>query len=86
MESKTWLSPPTGPIDSLQMLLDQADYFSLGAPGAALAVLSELVRALSNWRAVALSPEVGLTRQELDDFAPAFEHEAAQAAHNALAQ
>lgn len=84
-ESKTWLSPQTGPIDSLQMLLDHADYFSLGAPGAALAVLTEVMTALSNWKAVAMSPAVGLTRKELDDFAPAFEHEAAQAAHDALA-
>jgi len=84
-ESKTWLSPQTGPIDSLQMLLDHADYFSLGAPGAALSALGEVVTALSNWKAVAMSPEVGLTRKELDDFAPAFEHEAAQAARDALA-
>lgn len=83
-ESKTWLSPQTGPIDSLQMLLDQADYFGLSAPGAALDVLREVVNAVSNWRAVAMAPAVGLTREELDDFAPAFEHEAAQAARNAL--
>ena len=85
-ESKTWLSPQTGPIDSLQMLLDHANYFSLGAPDAALAILSEVVRAVSNWKAVAMAPEVGLTRKELDDFAPAFEHEASQAARKALAR
>ena len=84
-ESKTWLSPQTGPIDSLQMLLDHADYFSLGAPGAALQVLNEVVTAVSKWKAVAMSPAVGLTRKELDDFAPAFEHVAAQAAGDALA-
>lgn len=84
-ESKTWLSPQTGPIDSLQMLLDHANYFSLGSPGAALQVLSEVMAAVSNWKAVALTPEVGLTRKELDDFSPAFEHEASQAARAALA-
>ncbi|MDD2882865.1 MAG: hypothetical protein PHQ58_20835 [Rhodoferax sp.] len=57
----------------------------LGAPGAALQVLSEVMAAFSNWKALAMSPEAGLTRKELDDFAPAFEHEAAQAARNALA-
>ena len=84
-ESKTWLSPQTGPIDSLQMLLDHANYFSLGAPDAALEVLGEVMDAVSNWKTVAMAPEVGLTRKELDDFAPAFEHEAAQAARDALA-
>lgn len=84
-ESKTWLSPQTGPIDSLQMLLDLANYFSLGSPDAALQVLSEVMAAVSNWKAVAMTPEVGLTRKELDDFAPAFEHAASQAAHDALA-
>ena len=83
-ESKTWLSPETGPIDSLQMLLAHADYFGLGAPGVALQVLAEVMDAVSNWRAVATSPEVGLTRQELEEFAPAFEHEATQAAREAL--
>jgi serine/threonine-protein kinase HipA len=84
-ESKTWLSPQTGPIDSLQMLLDLANYFGLGSPDAALQVLSEVMAAVSNWKAVAMTPEVGLTRKELDDFAPAFEHAASQAAHDALA-
>ena len=85
-ESKTWLSPQAGPIDSLQMLLDHANYFSLGAPDAALEVLGEVMDAVSNWKAVAMAPEVGLTREELDDFAPAFEHEASQAARDALAR
>ncbi len=83
-ESKTWLSPETGPIESLQMLLEHANYFGLGAPAAALEVLRDVVSALSNWKAVAMAPEVGLKREELDDFAPAFEHEAALAARNAL--
>jgi serine/threonine-protein kinase HipA len=83
-ESKTWLSPETGPIESLQMLLEHANYFGLGAPAAALEVLREVVHALANWRAVAMAPQVGLKREALDDFAPAFEHEAAVAARKAL--
>jgi len=66
------------------MLLAHADYFGLSAPGAARQVLAEVMDAVSNWRAVATSPEVGLTRQELEEFAPAFEHEATQAAREAL--
>ena len=83
-ESKTWLSPDAGPIDSLKMLLDGAPYFGLGAPGSALAVLGAVVKAVANWKAVATSTEVGLRRDELDDFAPAFEHQAARDAHRSL--
>lgn len=82
-ESKTWLSADTGPIDSVQMLLDQAGYFSL-SPAHALDVLREVQHAVAGWRAEATAPEVGLSRSELDDFAPAFEHEAAEAARVAL--
>ena len=59
-ESRTWLSPETGPIESLQMLLDNANYFGLGAPVAALEVLREVVSALSNWRVVAFEHEAAL--------------------------
>lgn len=83
-ESKTWLSSETGPIDSLQMLLEHAAYFSLGAPGAAQAVLAEVVAAVSDWRALAVAPDIGMTRQDLDDFTLAFEHEALQHAREAL--
>ncbi len=83
-ESKTWLSPETGPIDSLHMLLAQANYVALGAPGAALKIVSEVMTAVCNWRAVATAPEVGLGRDEMEDFAPAFEHEATAAARTAL--
>ena len=84
-ESKTWLSPDTGPIRSLPMLLEHAGHFGLAAPSAALGILREILSALSDWRAVALSPEVGLQQEELDDFAPAFEHEAAEGARRMLA-
>ncbi len=84
-ESMTWLSPDTGPIQSLTMLLDHADHFGLVAPSAALGILREVLSAVSDWRAVALSPEVGLQQGDLDDFAPAFEHEAAESARRQLA-
>lgn len=83
-ESKTWLSMETGPIDSLQMLLAHADYFGLGAPGAAQAVLAEVVAAVSDWRRTAVAPDVGMTRRDLDDFSPAFEHQALEDARKAL--
>jgi serine/threonine-protein kinase HipA len=78
-ESKTWLSEDTGPIDSVKMLLDKAAYFYLDQ-AQAFSILAEVYAAVTDWRQVALSKEVGLTQNELEDFAPAFEHEAMDAA------
>jgi serine/threonine-protein kinase HipA len=77
-ESKTWLSEQDGPITDVQMLLARAAYFALDTDQA-LAILAEVHAAVSNWRQLALSPEVGLRSAELDDFAPAFEHEQMEA-------
>ncbi|MFO1509792.1 MAG: type II toxin-antitoxin system HipA family toxin [Steroidobacteraceae bacterium] len=73
-ESKTWLSEEDGPVTDVPMLLARAPYFGLERDQA-LAVLGEVHVAVSNWRRVALGAEVGLRASELDDFAPAFEHE-----------
>lgn len=83
-ESKTWLSMETGPIDSVAMLLAHAGHFGLGDPSAARTVLADVVDAVSQWRTLALSADIGLTRPELDDFAPAFEHAALDEARAAL--
>lgn len=48
--------------------------------GGEISGLGEVHAAISNWRQVALSPEIGLRAAELDDFAPAFEHEQMQLA------
>ena len=71
-ESKTWLSEESGPIDSVQQLLAKAAYFYLDQTQAH-AILTEVQAAVADWRRVALSREVGLPRNELADFAPAFE-------------
>lgn len=72
-ESKTWLSEQDGPITDVAMLLARADYFGLDATQA-LAVLGEVVAAVRQWRPLAQAPAVGLRADELDGFAPAFEH------------
>jgi serine/threonine-protein kinase HipA len=82
-ESKTWLSEQDGPITDLAMLLNRSTYFSLSRDEA-LNVLAEVHAAVSNWRDLALSPEVGLRREELEGFAPAFEHEQMDAAQSLL--
>jgi serine/threonine-protein kinase HipA len=72
-ESKTWLSEDTGPITSIETLLEKAAYFHLAEPEA-LAVVAEVHRAVTGWRCLAMSAEVGLTAAEVEEFAPAFEH------------
>lgn len=82
-ESKTWLSEQDGPVTDLEMLLARCDFFALNREQA-LVVLADVCTAVSDWRRVALSPEVGLTELELDDFAPAFEHDQCEAARGLL--
>ncbi|MFT3804268.1 MAG: HipA domain-containing protein [Burkholderiaceae bacterium] len=78
-ESKTWLSEQDGPITDLKMLLARAPYFALDS-AQALGALADVHAAISNWRRLATSAEVGLRPAELEDFAPAFEHEQTKAA------
>jgi serine/threonine-protein kinase HipA len=84
-ESKTWLSEQDGPITDVRMLLARAEYFALDADQA-LTILAEVHTAVSHWRQLALSPEVGLRAPELEDFAPAFEHAQMKAASVLLGQ
>jgi serine/threonine-protein kinase HipA len=83
-ESKTWLSEQDGPITDVGMLLARASYFALDE-ARARAVLGEVHAAVAHWRRIALSPAVGLRAAELDDFAPAFEHEQMEATAALLA-
>ena len=78
-ESKTWLSEDTGPVTSLEMLLDYSEYFAL-ARSEARAEAASMAAKLKQWRKVATSRDVGLTEREIAAFEPAFEHEAAEAA------
>lgn len=49
-------------------------YFSL-TPALAPAALADVVKSLSDWQMVARHATLGLPSHELDDVAPAFEHE-----------
>lgn len=73
-ESKTWLSEEDGPITDMHMLLARAAYFALNQQQAR-AIMAEVHAAVATWRKAALSTEVGLRTNELDDFAAAFEHD-----------
>lgn len=82
-ESKTWLTPESGPIDRLEMLLGGAAYFSLTSTQA-MEVLSQVLNAVESWRTVAVSPAIGMQSRELANFENAFEHEAVEHARKAL--
>lgn len=82
-ESKTWLSEQDGPVTDVAMLIARSAYFALSQKDA-LATLAEVHGAVSSWRRVACGSEVGLQPAELDDFAPAFEHEQVSAASRML--
>lgn len=78
-ESKTWLSEDTGPITSLTQLLDAADRFGYARADAEREA-ARIGAVVATWREVATSSVVGLAEHELASFAPAFEHEAVDAA------
>jgi serine/threonine-protein kinase HipA len=70
-ESKTWLSEDSGPITSIQQLLDQAARFELSDPQAQ-SIVEEVGSVVRQWKDVASLLEVGLRPNELNDFRPAF--------------
>jgi serine/threonine-protein kinase HipA len=74
-ESKTWLSEDSGPIQSIEQLLNHADRFELSPPQARC-ILAEVATAVKQWKDVATTPEVGLVASEIADFKPAFERKA----------
>lgn len=73
-ELKLWLDEDYGPVDSITAIVDRASYFWLDA-AAARRVLRDVYAAVMGWRQVATSAEVGMSLQDLEDFAPAFENE-----------
>jgi serine/threonine-protein kinase HipA len=72
-ESKTWLSEDIGPIVSIDDLIAVAKRFQLDEDEATQ-VLAQVVAALASWRNVAQSHAIGMSFDELDAFADAFEH------------
>jgi serine/threonine-protein kinase HipA len=82
-ELKLWLDEASGPVDSIAAVVDRARYFWLDA-AAARRVLGEVCTAVRGWRQVATSTEVGMSPQDLEDFAPAFENEQMRIAQTLL--
>jgi serine/threonine-protein kinase HipA len=84
-ESKTWLSEDSGPVTSLEQLIDGCAYFGLQRAQAEEEAAA-MVKTLAGWRSVATSKEVGLREAELETFAPAFEHSPLRRTHETPAR
>jgi serine/threonine-protein kinase HipA len=70
-ELKTWISEEAGPAASIDALMAVAAYFKLDKE-AAVKILAEVERAVSNWRVRGRA--LGMSAAELELFADAFEH------------
>jgi len=70
-ELKTWISEEAGPAASIDALMGVAAYFKLDKE-AAVEILAEVERTVSNWRV--RGREIGMSAAELEQFADAFEH------------
>ncbi len=70
-EFKTWISEEAGPQATIEGLMSVIRYFRISSPRAK-AMLSEVERAVSHWRAKARA--LGMTQLEIDQFSDAFEH------------
>jgi serine/threonine-protein kinase HipA len=76
-ELKTWISEDAGPEATVEALLSVLPYFRI--PRArANRILGRMERAISQWRE--RGKALGMTKQELDQFADAFEHAEREAA------
>src|SRR5579863_1070243 len=79
-ELKTWVSEDTGPEATIEALMSALPYFRIAVPRARQ-MLRKVEQAVSQWRSMGRS--LGMSTQELDQFADAFEHEERVAAQTA---
>jgi serine/threonine-protein kinase HipA len=70
-ELKTWISEKSGPEASIEALMESAPYFRIPLKRAK-DILAHVESAISSWREV--GKQLGMTKNELDQFQPAFEH------------
>src|SRR6266699_3273221 len=82
-ELKTWVSEETGPEATIEALLWALSYFQISRTSAK-EILSRIEHALSKWREAGAA--LGMTNQEMDQFADAFEHPEREAARKAIRQ
>ncbi len=70
-ELKTWISEDAGPEMSIDALMSVTPYFRI-TPARAKEILSEVAFAVGKWRMTGRA--IGMTSEELEPFADAFEH------------
>lgn len=70
-ELKTWISEDTGPEASVEALMSVVSYFRIN-PLRAREILAEVDAAVAGWRDEGRL--LGMTKDDLDSFADAFEH------------
>jgi serine/threonine-protein kinase HipA len=81
-ELKTWISPDTGPEATVAALMSVTAYFRI-QPARAKAILREVDHVVDGWRERGLA--LGMTANDLEAFADAFEHPERAAAKKAFA-
>jgi serine/threonine-protein kinase HipA len=80
-ELKTWLSEDTGPEATIDALMSVTAYFRI-ARERARAILAEVEATVGTWRQEGQA--LGMTREDLESFADAFEHGERNAARKVL--
>jgi serine/threonine-protein kinase HipA len=70
-ELKTWISEDAGPDMTIDALMSVTAYFRITA-SRAKGILSEVTQAVKGWRKT--GQNIGMSREELEPFADAFEH------------
>mgnify|MGYP002784474237 FL=1 len=80
-ELKTWISSETGPEATIDALMSVTAYFRI-SEDRARTILAEVEGAVSGWRDEARA--LGMTAEDLDAFADAFEHKERAAAQRAI--
>jgi serine/threonine-protein kinase HipA len=73
-ELKLWLDESYGPVDSIEAVVRAAGYFRLDGAGVQR-VLGNVHKAITEWKSVARLAEIGMSEQDIEDFAPAFENQ-----------
>ncbi len=76
-ELKTWITEDTGPEATIAALLSATEYFAVPLMRAR-EIIADVDAAVARWRDV--GRDIGMTDQELDQFADAFEHSEREAA------
>ena len=68
------MTEATGETGDIQEALEAAAYFGVFYDDARV-ILTRMMAALNNWKQIARSPAVGMSDDEIDKVAPAFEND-----------